>query len=72
MEMDRSYLTDTEILRKFPQRSILGSVLCIMFLNDMPRRMPVKRKRNMYKTVIRPAGCMVQIPGQQREDKKHD
>ena len=34
------------------------------------RKMPVKLKGNVYKTVVRPA--RLYGPGQQREDKKHD
>ena len=32
----------------------------------------MKLKGKFYKTVVRAALCMVQRPGQQREDKKRD
>ena len=37
------------------------------------RRMPVKQKGKVYKTVVRPDMLyMVQRPGRQQADKKHD
>ena len=32
----------------------------------------MKLKVNVYKTVVRPACCMVQKRGRQQGDKKHD